>query len=67
MGIAVSVVLTATIALMMAAASTSDTAVNFYQTTRRYNPDDSHLQSSTLCLIVQLRTACDGEPDFEHP
>jgi hypothetical protein len=32
------------IALMMAAAKTSETLVNFYQTTRRYNPEDSHLQ-----------------------
>jgi hypothetical protein len=28
--------------LMMAAASPSETSVNFYQTTRRYNPEDSH-------------------------
>jgi hypothetical protein len=27
----------------MEAARTSETLVNFYQTTRRYNPDDSHL------------------------
>jgi hypothetical protein len=31
------------IALMMEAASTSETLVNFYQTTWRYNPKDSHL------------------------
>jgi hypothetical protein len=30
---------------MMEAASTSETSVNFYQTTRRYNPEDSHLPS----------------------
>jgi hypothetical protein len=30
-------------ALMMEAARTSETLVNFYQTTRRYNPEDSHL------------------------
>jgi hypothetical protein len=34
----------ALIALMMKAASTSETLVNYYQTTRRYNPEDSHLQ-----------------------
>jgi hypothetical protein len=28
---------------MMEAASTSETLVNFYQTTRRYNSEDSHL------------------------
>jgi hypothetical protein len=26
------------------AAKTSETSVNFYQTTRRYNPEDSHLR-----------------------
>jgi predicted transcriptional regulator len=31
--------------LMMEAASTSDTSVNFYQTIRRYNPEDSHLHT----------------------
>jgi hypothetical protein len=29
---------------MMEAASTSETSVNFYQTTRRNNPEDSHLE-----------------------
>jgi N6-adenosine-specific RNA methylase IME4 len=28
---------------MMEAASTSETPVNFYKTTQRYNPEDSHL------------------------
>jgi hypothetical protein len=32
------------IALMMEAARTSETLVNFYRTTRRYNPEDSHLR-----------------------
>jgi hypothetical protein len=32
-------------ALMMEAANTSETLVNFYQTTRRYNPEDSHLHT----------------------
>jgi hypothetical protein len=32
------------ISLMMDAASTSETSVNIYQTTRRNNPEDSHLQ-----------------------
>jgi hypothetical protein len=30
----------------MATAGTSETLVNFFQTTRRYNPEDSHLQAS---------------------
>jgi hypothetical protein len=29
-------------ALMVEAASISETSVNFYQTTRRNNPEDSH-------------------------
>jgi hypothetical protein len=35
------------IVLMMEAASTSETSVNFYQTTRRYNPKESDLQVGT--------------------
>jgi hypothetical protein len=30
---------------MMEAARTSETLVNFYQTTRHYNPEDSHLRT----------------------
>jgi hypothetical protein len=33
------------ITLMMEAARTSETLVNFYQTTWRYNPKDSHLRT----------------------
>jgi hypothetical protein len=33
------------IALMMVAASTSETSANFYQTTRCYNLEDSHLHT----------------------
>jgi hypothetical protein len=32
---------------MMEAARSSETLVNFYQTTRRYNPEDGHLQNTT--------------------
>jgi hypothetical protein len=35
----------AMITLMMEAASTSETLVNFYQTTRRHNPEGSHLRT----------------------
>jgi hypothetical protein len=34
------------IALMMEAARSSETLVNFYQTTWRYNPEDSHLRTN---------------------
>jgi hypothetical protein len=36
------------IALMMEAARTSEMLVNVYQTTRRYNPEYSHLISSKV-------------------
>jgi hypothetical protein len=52
------------IALTMEAARTSETSVNVYQTTRRYNPEDSHLQKvllvDSICrgffLLVVLRS-----------
>jgi hypothetical protein len=34
---------------MMEAASTSETSVNFYQTTRRYNPEDNYLHKLRRC------------------
>jgi hypothetical protein len=43
--------------LMMEAASTSDTSVNFYQTTWHYNPEDSHL------LLAAMRTS---NPNKSH-
>jgi hypothetical protein len=33
------------IALMTVATSTTETPVNFYQVTRRYNPEDGHLHT----------------------
>jgi hypothetical protein len=49
------------IALMMEAASTSESSVNVYQTTQRYNPEDSHLRThrrenlkSDLCVSIFL-------------
>jgi hypothetical protein len=35
-------------ALMMEAVQTSETLVNSYQSTRRYNPEDSHLLKLTI-------------------
>jgi hypothetical protein len=38
---------------MMEAASTSETSVNFYQITRRNNPEDSHLPIHTITKQVK--------------
>jgi hypothetical protein len=46
------------IALMMAAARTSETLANFYQTTRRYNPEDSNLLTSGR-LLTRCRDCAD--------
>jgi hypothetical protein len=40
--------------MMMEAASTSETLVNFYQTARHYNPEDSHLEA-TWQMVLHLR------------
>jgi hypothetical protein len=49
------------IALMMEAESTSETSVNFYQTTRRNNPEDGRL------LLAQNRFQWSAfENDKEH-
>jgi hypothetical protein len=44
----------AMVALMMEAARSSETLVNFYQTTRRYNPEDSHIH---FCLLFNNSNA----------
>jgi hypothetical protein len=41
------------IALMMEGARSSETLVNFYRTTRRHNPEDSHLLLKKL-IVAQL-------------
>jgi hypothetical protein len=43
------------IALMMKAERTSETLVNFYQTTWRYNPEDSHQSSFMPTEIKQVQ------------
>jgi hypothetical protein len=50
------------IALMMETANTSETSVNFYQTTRRNIPEDIHLRTRCrenlkFCLTLQLLQA----------
>jgi hypothetical protein len=47
------------IALMMEAARTSETLVNWYQTTQRYNAEDSHLR------IIFLLIAKNSPPFME--
>jgi hypothetical protein len=42
------------IALTMEAASTTETLVNFYRTTRRYNPEDGHFHLSFYILLQSL-------------
>jgi hypothetical protein len=38
---------------LMKAASTSETSVNFYQTTRRNIPEDCHLQSFVVEMFAE--------------
>jgi hypothetical protein len=46
---------------MMEAARTSETLVNFYQTTQCYNPEDSHLHTHRReNLKSYLEIACFG-------
>jgi hypothetical protein len=49
-GVLAASIIRAMIALMMEAARTCETLINFYQTTRRYNPEDSHLNSDLVML-----------------
>jgi hypothetical protein len=50
-------IIRAIIALMMEAARTSETLVNFYQTTWCYNPEDSHLPHLILFIYLRLMTS----------
>jgi hypothetical protein len=49
----------------MKAARTSETLVNFYQTTRRYNSEDSHLPDIKL-LAPAIRGSCLFNAEKEH-
>jgi hypothetical protein len=40
---------------MMEAARTSETLVNFYQTTLRYNPEDSHLRTNQPTAASEMK------------
>jgi hypothetical protein len=40
---------------MMDAANTSETPVNLYKTTRRDNPEDSHLHCEIFVFCVSVR------------
>jgi hypothetical protein len=50
------VVVPCNIALMMEAASISETSVNFYQTTRRNNSEYSHLQQKMVGIQYRNHT-----------
>jgi hypothetical protein len=44
---------------MMEVARTSETLVNVYQTTRRYNPEDSHLRTNRREILKSYRIQAD--------
>jgi hypothetical protein len=44
---------------MMEAASTSEMSVNFYQTTGRYNPNDSHLPGNEPSVSIKGKVLLD--------
>jgi hypothetical protein len=54
---------------MMEAARTSETLINFYQTTWRYNPEDSHLLSifHVRFYLDRRRTVTEGTVPLGRP
>jgi hypothetical protein len=55
------------IVLMMEKANTPETSVNFHQTTRRINPEDSHLSYSPPCELEISRQATFISNEVTHP
>jgi hypothetical protein len=51
------------VALMMEAARASEKLVNFYQTTRRYNPEDSHLHDKINIVEIGCTTSLKNAAD----
>jgi hypothetical protein len=51
---------------MMEAARTSETLVNFYQTTRRYNPEDSLLKLKGFSKRVSLIESQGGTVNIQE-
>jgi hypothetical protein len=54
-------------ALMMEAVSTSETSVNFYQTTRPNIPEDSYLHTGRRENLKSHKTYVEPEEDSSHP
>jgi hypothetical protein len=59
-------VLDVNIALKMEAASTSKMLINFYRTTWRYNPEDSHLHEINGFLYTDFSIDCSFR-DIDNP
>jgi hypothetical protein len=49
--------------LMMEAANTSETFINFHQTTQRNNPEDSHLLEKNNSITVVCSSGQDRETE----
>jgi hypothetical protein len=52
--------------MMMEAGRTSETLVDFYQTTRRYNPEDSHLRTHRRENLTSYRQYVKMGKDLEE-
>jgi hypothetical protein len=63
MGVSTKMAVFWVVALMMEAARISETLVNFYQTTRRYNPEDSQLRTQAFVLLL-VQFSYDFKPSY---